>query len=290
MGSQKILGLLTFDPFGNFLSLLICLIGLATVILSFRYWEGQEEPVGEVIPLTIFAALGMTLMVATTNLLTLVLALEIMSLCLYVMVATRRLDPKASEASFKYFLLGSVAAAFMLFGISFLYGTTGTLDLSLMAKKMIRPDMALLFHVGAVLLLLGFAFKVAAAPFHFWAPDVYDGAPVPVTGFMATGVKVAAFGALIRVVQALVGWEVLSLQNILVGLSMATMVVGNLAALRQKSLKRIMAYSSIAHAGYILLGMAAMVEGSRLRLDAISPILFLSGRLRPVDIGGFLLF
>jgi len=273
-GSLVTIDFLVLDPFGNFLGLLICAIALVTLIISHGYWQSQAENIPEAVPLLVFSAAGMALMVATTHLLTFVLALELMSLCLYVMVGMRRGDPQASEASFKYFLLGSVAAAFLLFGVSFLYGATGTLSLSEMGQHFILPGSALIFQAGVLLVLLGFAFKVAAAPLHFWAPDAYQGAPMPVTGFMATGVKVAAFGALIRVLQSFVIWESLDLQKILAGLSVATMVVGNLTALRQKSLKRILAYSSISHAGYLLLGMATLVAGSNFRFGSLSPVLF----------------
>jgi NADH-quinone oxidoreductase subunit N len=222
----------------------------------------------------VFAALGMGLMVATTHLLTLVLALELMSLSLYVLVGTRRSDSTSSEAALKYFILGSVASAFMLFGISFLYGTTGTLNVADFGQRVIASDQAPLFQIGVLLLLLGLAFKAAAVPLHFWAPDAYDGAPAPVTGFMATGVKVAAFGALLRLLQVLVQWEALDLERWLGGLSLATMLVGNFTALRQTSIKRLMAYSSIAHAGYLLLGLTALVKGSEWRLEVLSPILF----------------
>lgn len=269
-----ILNLLVFDYLGQTLGWILSLIGLVSVILSYRYWTEREETLYETIPLMVFAAFGMCLMVSTTHLITLVLALELMSLSLYVLVGTRRLDPAAGEAALKYFLLGSVSAAFMLFGISFLYGATGALDLSVFSRLIVSPYGALLFQLGVLLLLLGFAFKVAAVPFHFWAPDAYEGAPAPVTGFMATGVKVAAFGALLRVLQVLIQWEALPLGKLLLGLSLATMVVGNLTALRQRSLKRIMAYSSIAHAGYLLLGLAALVQVRSLDTQSVGPILF----------------
>jgi NADH-quinone oxidoreductase subunit N len=273
-GAAVQLGLLTFDPFGNFLCLLLAATGLIVVLYSYRYWRNQEEFIAEGTPLLLFAVSGMTLMVSTTHLLTFVLGLEVMSLSLYVMVGMRRHDPASGEAALKYFILGSVAAAFLLLGISFLYGSTGTLSAELMGRVVVTGENAFLFKAGALLVLLGFAFKVAAVPLHFWAPDAYEGAPVPVTGFMAVAVKVAAFGALIRVVQAFAGWEGLSLTELFIALSLLTMVVGNLTALRQRSLKRIMAYSSIAHAGYLLLGVATLVRGAEFRMESLSPLLF----------------
>ncbi|HEX5034964.1 MAG TPA: NADH-quinone oxidoreductase subunit N, partial [bacterium] len=201
-----------------------------------------------------------------------VLGLEILSLSLYALVGFRRYDPRSGEAAFKYFLLGSVATAFLLFGIAMLYGSTGTMDLAKLPQSLSDPALQPIYQLSALLILLGFAFKVAAVPFHFWAPDAYDGAPMPVTGFMAAGVKVAAFGALLRVMQAWAPSVSLPWQKWIVMLAFATMLIGNLVALRQKHLKRLMAYSSIAHAGYLLLGFATLVAGG-FRAEAISPIL-----------------
>jgi NADH-quinone oxidoreductase subunit N len=273
-GNSIAIDLLVFDPFGNFLGVLVSLIGLVTTILSYPYLLSQEELIPEYFSLLLFAVSGMVLMVSTTQLLTFVLGLEVMSLSLYVLVGLRRLDELSGEAAFKYFLLGSVATAFLLFGISLFYGATGTLDLKALGSVAVHPDLQMIFKWGALLILLGFAFKVAAVPFHFWAPDAYDGAPYPVTGFMATGVKVAAFGALLRVVQALLPSDILPMPQFFIGLSLATMVVGNIAALGQRSLKRLMAYSSISHAGYLLLGVATVVRIGSFQETVLSPILY----------------
>lgn len=273
-GQALTLDLLVIDPFSLFLGTLICLIGFVTVLSAYPYWLSQSEPIPEFFSLLLFAAFGMVTMVMTTQLLVFVLGLEIMSLSLYALAGLRRYDPRSGEAAFKYFLLGSVATAFLLLGVSFFYGATGTLDLAKIPQTLANPEMAIVFKLGALLILLGFAFKVGAVPFHFWAPDAYDGAPMPVTGFMATGVKVAAFGSLIRVVLALQPQYELPLQRWIVMLSFATMVVGNLVALRQRHLKRIMAYSSIAHAGYLLLGVATLLGPEGFRGEALSPILF----------------
>lgn len=274
LGHTQALDLLVVDPFSLFLGILISLIGFATVLIAYPYWLSQSEAIPEFFSLLLFAAFGMVTMVMTTQLLVFVLGLEIMSLSLYALAGLRRYDPRSGEAAFKYFLLGSVATAFLLLGISFLYGATGTLDLARLPQVFADPGMGTIFKLGALLILLGFAFKVGAVPFHFWAPDAYDGAPMPVTGFMATGVKVAAFGALVRAVQALLPQAELPLQRWVVMLSFATMLVGNLVALRQRHLKRIMAYSSIAHAGYLLLGVATLLGAGGFRGEALSPILF----------------
>jgi len=268
------LGFLVVDPYSNYLGALIALIGFVSTLVAYPYLMSQAEQIPEFFTLLLFAAFGMATMVMTTHLLTFVLGLEEMSLSLYVLVGLRRYDPRSGEAAFKYFLLGSVATAFLLFGISLYYGATGSLDLAKLPATLANPQMALLFKLGALLILLGFAFKVGAVPFHFWAPDAYDGAPMPVTGFMATGVKVAAFGALLRVMLALEPMRGLPLQRWIVTLSFATMVIGNLAALRQRHLKRILAYSSIAHAGYLLLGVATLLGPEGPRPASLSPILF----------------
>lgn len=275
------------DPYGSFLGLLLCLIGAVTTLVSYRYLKSQTEAISEFFSLLLFAVSGMVILVTTTQFLTLVLGLEVMSLSLYVLVGMRRLDQRSGEAAFKYFLLGSVATAFLLFGISLVYGATGTLDFSKWGELRLVPDMQGVFHWGALLILLGFAFKVAAVPFHFWAPDAYDGAPMPVTGFMATGVKVAAFGALIRVVQVMSPIEGQHMRQLFIGLSLATMVVGNVAALGQEHLKRILAYSSISHAGYLLLGMATLVSGDGFQGQNLSPILFYLASYSLLTLGAF---
>lgn len=275
------------DPLAHFLAMLATLIGFVSLATSYSYWREQKEPLPEFPLLVLFGVLGMVLLASANHLLSLVLGLEVMSIALYVLVALRRGDPKSSEASFKYFLLGSVATAFLLFGISLLYGATGRLDLAGIAQAQVPADLLLLLKLGAMLVLAGFAFKVAAVPFHFWAPDVYDGAPVAVTGFMAAGVKVAAFGALIRVLEALVPFESLPLQNILLALALATMVIGNVTALRQRSLKRIMAYSSISHAGYLLLGSATLLSGGRFLPENLGAILFYLLTYSLLTVGAF---
>jgi NADH-quinone oxidoreductase subunit N len=160
------------DPFSHFLSLLVCTIGIATILLSYRYWREQREPLPEFFMLILFSVLGMTILVSTAHWLVLVLGLEVMSLALYVLVGLRRLDRESSEAAFKYFLLGSVATAFLLFGVSLLYGATGSLELGGINAVPAQSDLFPILKLGGLLALLGFVFKVAAAPFHFWAPDV----------------------------------------------------------------------------------------------------------------------
>jgi NADH-quinone oxidoreductase subunit N len=200
------------------------------------------------------------------DLIVLFLGLEVMSVAVYVLAGYNRANPSSAEAALKYFLIGAFASGFLLYGIALVYGATGTTNLSLIGAQLAGGELSIMAALGLGLLLIGFGFKVAAVPFHMWAPDVYDGAPTPVTAFMATGVKAAAFAALVRVL--LEGFPTADVlwQPVIAGLAIASMIVGNLVALAQRSLKRMLAYSSIAHAGYLLV---AVWPGSRLGAGAV---------------------
>jgi NADH-quinone oxidoreductase subunit N len=194
------------------------------------------------------------------------LGLEVMSVAVYVLAGYNRANASSSEAALKYFLIGAFASGFLLYGIALVYGATGTTNLSLIGAQLAGGQLSLMAALGLGLLLIGFGFKVAAVPFHMWAPDVYDGAPTPVTAFMATGVKIAAFAALVRVlVEGFPAAHGLW-QPVIAGLAIASMIVGNLVALAQPTIKRMLAYSSIAHAGYLL---AAVWPGTRLGSGAV---------------------
>jgi NADH-quinone oxidoreductase subunit N len=241
---------------------LIVLLGVAlTTILSIGYLDREGINVPEYHVLVLLAAVGMLFMAGGADLLIIFLGLETMSVCVYVLAGINRKSPFSAEAALKYFLLGAFASAFLLYGIALLYGATGTTKLSLIGFAAGRPipGVHVMMGAGIAMLLVGFGFKVAAVPFHMWAPDVYDGAPTPTTAFMAATVKAAAFGALVRVllvglVNAQADWA-----RVVWWLAAVTMVGGNLLALTQRSLKRMLAYSSVAHAGYLL---AALVAGS----------------------------
>lgn len=233
-------------------------IAALTVLLSLEYLEREQLLAPEYFVLVIFATLGMMLMGGGADLMVIFLGLELMSVAVYVLAGLDRKSPRAAEAALKYFLLGAFASGFLLYGIALVFGATGTTNLALIGLQVGLLDVGShpMLLVGTALLLVGFAFKVAAVPFHMWAPDVYDGAPTPVAGYMATGVKAAAFAALFRVLgeglsQAGV-WR-----EIVIGLALATMLGGNFIALAQRSLKRMLAYSSVAHAGYLLVAVAA---------------------------------
>ena len=232
--------------------------GALTVMFSFAYLERESLLHPEYYVLLVFATIGMMLMGGGEDLIVIFLGLELMSVSVYVLAGVDRRSARAAEAALKYFLLGAFASAFLLYGIALAYGATGTTNLTLIGMQVASLGLVKspLLLIGLGLLLVGFGFKTAAVPFHMWAPDVYDGAPTPVTGFMATAVKAAAFVALARVLveafAATAAWH-----DIVIGLAVITMAVGNLVALAQRSVKRMLAYSSIAHAGYLLVAISA---------------------------------
>ena len=228
-----------------------------TVVLSFDYLERERLLAPEYYVLLLFATLGMMLMAGGDDLMVIFLGLELMSVSVYVLAGINRRSPAAAEAALKYFLLGAFASGFLLYGIALVYGATAATNLTQIGNQVRTLGLANgpMLLIGLGLLLVGFGFKVAAVPFHMWAPDVYDGSPTPVTGYMATAVKAAAFAALYRVLTEAFG-GVAAWHDIVAWLAVATMVVGNLIALAQRTVKRMLAYSSIAHAGYLLVAVA----------------------------------
>lgn len=244
---------------------LILLSTAATVLLSLTYLERERLLAPEYYCLLLLAASGMMFLASAQDMVVLFLGLEVMSISVYVLAGFDRTNRYSSEAALKYFLLGAFASGFLLYGIALLYGATGTMNLPAMAGVIARGQLGLMGALGTGLLLVGLAFKVAAVPFHMWTPDVYDGSPTPVTGFMATGVKVAAFVALARVLVGALGTSTEVWRPVVFVLAILSMAVGNLVALAQPSLKRMLAYSSIAHAGYLLV---ALWPGTRLGTSA----------------------
>ncbi len=241
------------------------LLGAAalTALLSFDYLERENLLAPEYYVLLLFATLGMMLMAGGEDLMVIFLGLELLSVCVYVLAGIDRRSPAASEAALKYFLLGAFASGFLLYGIALVYGATATTNLTLAGVQVATLGLSgsTMLLLGVALLLIGFGFKIAAVPFHMWAPDVYDGSPTPVTAFMASAVKAAAFAALFRVLgEAFAG--VAAWHHVVLGLAIATMVVGNVVALAQRTVKRMLAYSSVAHAGYVLVAVAAGPIGS----------------------------
>src|SRR3954453_12820836 len=245
------------DAFASFNKELILLGAALSLILSLDWNRSQGIARFEYPVLVLFATVGMMAMASASNLMTLYLGLELQSLALYVLAAFARDDLRASEAGLKYFVLSGLASGLLLYGISLVYGFSGTMDLGALHDLLVKPEGATAgLVVGIVFVLVGLAFKVSAVPFHMWTPDVYEGAPTPVTVFFATAPKVAAMSLLLRVMgtsfASLVGaWQIL-----VIIVSIASMVLGALAAIGQSNIKRLMAYSSIGHMGYALIGLA----------------------------------
>ncbi len=253
-------GMLIVDRFALFFAGICVISSLATVLVSTGYLNRFNIHRGEYYALLLLSTAGMFVLVTAYDLMSIFLGIELMSLAIYVIVGFRRRDFLANEAAMKYFLLGAFAIAFFLYGMSIIYGLTGTMNFKGIVVEATSRELvqhpAFLFAIA--LLLVGFVFKVSAVPFHMWVPDVYQGAPSPVTGYMAGAVKAASFAAFLRLfymsfMPARAQWV-----EIVVVLAIATMTLGNIVALVQRNVKRMLAYSSIAHAGYILIGMAAL--------------------------------
>ncbi|MEK6578667.1 MAG: NADH-quinone oxidoreductase subunit N [Bdellovibrionota bacterium] len=250
------------DGLANLFTILFLSSAGVTILTSFKYLDREGLQYPEYNILILFSAIGMMLMVSAVNLIVMFIALEIMSLSVYVLVGFRRADRRSNEASMKYFILGSAASAILLYGIALLYGATGTVSLrGISSFVQHNAQLSPLFVMGVGLSMVGFLFKVAAVPFHMWMPDVYEGALAPITGFMTTGLKAASFAALLRFFISLGYGKGLSFQvqdhlrDILWLCAVLTMVVGNVVALTQTNLKRMLAYSSIAHTGYLIIGI-----------------------------------
>ncbi|MCL4686690.1 NADH-quinone oxidoreductase subunit N [Myxococcota bacterium] len=242
------------DRFSSFAIALISLAAMLSCWLSLKYLAEVEIDHGEFYALLLLSTAGMMVLVAATDFLMLFLGLELMSIPIYVLAGFDRRNLRSNESALKYFLVGSFASGLLLYGIALVYGVTGTLDFA--AVRAALPPGNPLALVGIGLLIIGFAFKVSAVPFHQWTPDVYEGAPVAVTAYMSVTVKLAAFAALLRVVVGAFGDVLASLQDVFWMLSLLTILVGNVMATIQTNVKRLLAYSSVAHAGYLLMGFA----------------------------------
>ncbi len=251
--------MLRLSPYSQFANFVFALSGLLVLTLSQSYLAKENIHFGEYYLIVFMATLGMMLMACAAHLVVLFIGLEIMSIALYVLAGMRRKDPRANEAAMKYFLLGAFSSGFFLYGISLIYGATGEMTLFKIGIYLQENGATSLFWIGLSLMMVGFLFKISAVPFHQWTPDVYEGAPTPSTALMSTASKAAAFTALITLALN-VSSQTDKNSNWTVALStvaVLTMVVGNIAALSQENLKRILAFSSIAHAGYMLVGIVA---------------------------------
>jgi NADH-quinone oxidoreductase subunit N len=260
MNEQAFSGLISLDAYTWFFNLLILIAAGMTVLTSVKYLTDDDLDLHEYFVLLLFSSAGMMFMVSANHLLTIFIGLETLSISIYVLAGILPANLKSKEAALKYLLLGAFSSAIFLYGAALLYGSAGSLGLPELSKYFQSGKIGQMAYIGMGMLLVGFAFKVAAVPFHMWTPDVYEGAPSPLTGFMSVGVKAAAFAAFVRVffesmISIQVNWV-----DILWVLSVLTMILGNLAAIVQQNIKRMLAYSSIAHAGYILIGMIAGQE------------------------------
>jgi NADH-quinone oxidoreductase subunit N len=251
-------GTVAVDGVALFSNLILLSSAAMTILVSYHYLEGRRIHRGEYYPLLLFCTTGMVLLASAADLLMVFLAIELLSLALYVMAGFARSDEGSQESSLKYFLLGAFSSGFLLYGIALAFGATGTTNIARIAERLTGTGVDTRLMVAAIALLaVGFGFKVAAVPFHMWTPDVYQGAPTSVTGFMAAGTKAAGFAALLRVFLVALGPLRFNWEPVLWGIAVATMVVGSLVAIVQTDIKRLLAYSSIAHAGFILIGVVA---------------------------------
>ena len=280
---------LILDAFARAALLVVMTGGLVATLLSPAYAKNAGHAHGEYYALIVFSVVGMAVMVMAGDLFTFFLGLETMSIAVYALTGLRANDPRSPEAALKYFLMGAFATGFLLFGITLIYGATGSValtDLHLHARQSAALADFPMLTMGIVLLLVGFGFKIAAVPFHMWAPDAYEGAPTPITGFMAVGVKAAAFVALLRIVMVGLkdagsdaGWLAM-----LSAMAALTILVGNAMALVQQNVKRMLAYSSVSHAGYALIGVVAAARGVE---DAGVAVLFYLTAYTFMTLGAF---
>lgn len=266
-------GMVTIDGFSLFFYTLFAIIGGVVTLIAIPYLTRDDEQRGEFYALMLFSIVGMMVMVSSTDLITLFFGFETMSLAIYILVGWRRNAVISNEAVLKYFFLGSFLAGVFLYGIALIFGTTGSTNLVAVRDVVLSTNVLAqpLLMIGLLMVLSGVAFKVAAFPFHMWMPDVYEGAPSPVTGFMATAVKAAAFAMIVRMFMLAFGIEEVGnvMYHVLWGLAIVTMFVGNAFALVQKNVKRMLAYSSVAHTGYLLIGVMALPD-----VDAASAIMY----------------
>ena len=271
-------GMVRVDDFSLFFHAVIALVALVVVLVSFEYLEAQEIRQGEYYALILLGAVGMMLMSSAVELVLIFIALEISSISTYVLAGFRRRSAASAESSLKYFLLGSFATAFFLYGVALMFGATGSTEIAKIAQALRSGAVTPLAYLAVALMLVGLGFKVAASPFHVWTPDVYEGAPAPVVGLMSTAPKAAAFAVLLRVLFAAYspGWFwPLWLAAAL------SMTLGNLGALVQTNVKRLLAYSSIAHAGYLLVAFAASSE------IGVSAAIFYAAAYAAMNVGAF---
>jgi len=305
---QAFNGMIVLDELRLGFTLVFLLVSALTILISMVWVENEKLPAGEFHSLLMFATAGMMFMASAGDLVIVFLGLEILSIATYVMAGFRRTDVRSNESSLKYFILGSLASAFLLYGIALIYGATattaglpGTTNIAEIARRLNDSQYPPLLFAGAAMMLVGFGFKIATAPFHIWTPDVYEGAPTPVTAFMAAGPKAAGFASFLRVFvfafpfvvatgnKTIAGEVHYAWLTALVVLAILTMTVGNVVAIVQNNVKRMLAYSSIAHAGYALVGFVAAGAAPSVeqRNAAIAAVIFYLLAYALMNLGAF---
>jgi NADH-quinone oxidoreductase subunit N len=275
-------GMVRVDTFSVFFTFLVIAIAAVVILSSFEYMAVQRIRAGEYYALILLGVVGMALMSSAIELMMIFIALEISSISTYILAGFRRTEASSAESSLKYFLLGSFATAFFLYGVALMFGATGSTNIDIIARQIQSGNVELLVFDAMALMFVGLGFKVAAAPFHVWTPDVYEGAPAPVVGFMSTAPKAAAFAVLLRVVFAINAPGRFWLLWVAAALSMT---LGNIAALVQDNVKRLLAYSSIAHAGYMLVALAMTNPDNS--ATGISAAMFYTAAYAAMNVGAF---
>lgn len=271
-------GMVNVDPFSVFFHFLVATVTAVVILTSYEYMAVQQIRAGEYYGLILFGAVGMCLMSSAVELVLIFIALEISSISTYILAGFRRRAAISSESAIKYFLLGSFATAFFLYGVALTFGATGSTNIVDISRALQVTQPALLAYVGVALMFVGLGFKVAAAPFHVWTPDVYEGAPAPVVGFMSTAPKAAVFAVLLRILFEAHAPGTLWLVWVVAALSMT---LGNIGAFVQDNVKRLLAYSSIAHAGYLLVAYAALPD------NGIPAAMFYTASYAAMNVGAF---
>jgi NADH-quinone oxidoreductase subunit N len=272
VGTDSLLGgMVAVDGVALFSRFSICLAGMISIPIGFQYMEDRQIHRGEYYPLLLFAATGMTLLASANDLIMVFIAVEILSLALYVLSGLAKRDLNSQESAIKYFMLGAFSSAILLYGIALVYGVTGSTNIPAMGEALASVNAPGGLVVAAmVMLLVGFAFKTGLVPFHFWTPDVYQGAPTPITGFMAAATKAAAFAAFMRVFVGALAPLQLVWVPVIIGMAVVTMIGGAVLAVVQVDVKRILAFSAVAHAGYVAIGLVSISPAAGGTDDAVA--------------------
>jgi len=291
-------GMIAFDNLRFSFTFVFLFVSALTVLISSVWVEEEKVPVGEYHSLLLFATVGMMLMASGNDMVVIFLGLETLSIATYVMAGLRRTDLRSNESALKYFILGSFSSAFLLYGMALIYGATASTNITEIAARIADPNFPALLLVGGAMLVVGFGFKVATVPFHIWTPDVYEGAPTPVTAFMAVGSKAAGFASFVRVF--VLGFPLIAASeasgflheswiSALTVMAILTMTIGNIAAIVQNNVKRMLAYSSIAHAGYALVGLigAGVAQTAEKRDEGIFSVAFYMLTYAVTNLGAF---